>query len=46
MQNEMAMFCILFYEAIPSKSIAVYQLNVTNKEQSLVKNYTDYNALL
>jgi len=38
--------CILFYEAIPSKSIAVYQLNVTNKEQSLVKNYADYNAVI
>jgi hypothetical protein len=38
--------CLLFYEAIPSKSIAVYQLNVTNKEVSLFKKYEDYNAVV
>ena len=38
--------CLLFYEAIPLKSISVYQLNVTNKDFSLVKKYGDYNAVV
>lgn len=38
--------CVLFYEAISSKSIAVYQLNVINKELSLIKKYGDYNAVV
>ncbi len=38
--------CLLFYEAIPSKSITIYQLDATNKQMTLFKEYKNYKAVV
>lgn len=38
--------CLLFYQAIPSKLITIYQLDVTSKQMILFKEYKDYKAVV
>ena len=38
--------CFLFYQEILSKSISVYQLDITSKRLTLFKKYANYNAVL